>query len=41
MLEQKEKKSEKSLDDFFEKQEPVKPRIHRSPDDNVCTSCEG
>lgn len=35
-------KEEDSLDDFFEKQEPIKPRIHKSAgDEGVCVSCEG
>lgn len=34
-------KEEQSLDDFFETVEPVKPRIHKGPEDTTCTSCEG
>lgn len=38
----KETEEDTSLDDFFDKQEPVKPRVHKSAgDENVCVSCEG
>ena len=34
-------KEETSLDDFFEKQETPKVRIHSAPGDSKCVSCEG